>query len=251
MKPPKDLFSAQAAGYKKFRPIYPPALYRRILQEVKHTEQAWDCATGNGQVALELANYFKEVNATDISQAQLDQAETRENIHYSISRAEQTNFPDSTFDLITVAQAIHWFDFGAFYREVRRVSKPGGILAVWGYGVMQFADHQINEQLQHFYCVVTNPYWDPERRYLDEAYQTIPFDLPEINIPETFAIEQSFTLASLQGYLNTWSAVKKMQQKTSPKDPVGEFISGLQEYWPVAAMQPATFPIHLRVGRVE
>lgn len=221
MKPAKDLFSQQAEGYKKFRPIYPEVLYQRILPEVKAKDTAWDCATGNGQVATELAKHFNQVMATDISSSQLGQAESRENILYSVCRAERTNFPDNTFDLITVAQAIHWFDFAAFYQEVRRVSKPAGILAVWGYGVMQFKDEKVNERLQHFYHEVTGPYWDPERKYLDEAYRTIPFTLPEINVPETFTIQQAFTLPDLQGYLNTWSSVKKMREVDNSADPVG------------------------------
>ncbi|WP_199200234.1 class I SAM-dependent methyltransferase [Adhaeribacter arboris] len=136
MKQAKNLFSAQAKEYKRFRPTYPTELYQRILQKVKNKDHAWDCGTGNGQVAAQLANYFTIVTATDISQSQLNQAELKENIRYQVCRAEQTNFANSTFDLITVAQAIHWFDFDAFYQEVARVSRPEGLLATWGYGLL-------------------------------------------------------------------------------------------------------------------
>src|SRR5882672_948119 len=121
----KDLFSAQAKQYAAFRPTYPEALYDFIFQHVHGNENAWDCATGNGQVAQRLARQFKKVYATDISQKQLDQASPANNIHYAVSPAESTPFPDHQFDLITVGQALHWFDLDKFYAEVKRVIKPG------------------------------------------------------------------------------------------------------------------------------
>ncbi len=186
MKPVKNLFSAQAKEYKQFRPTYPTALYQRIYQEVHIKEHAWDCGTGNGQVAIELAKNFKKVAATDISQSQITQADHQENITYIVSRAENTHFASETFDLITVAQAIHWFDFEQFYQEVTRVGKPGGLLAVWGYGLIQFTEATINTIIRHFYKEITGPYWDTERHFIDEAYQTIPFAFPEIKIKESF-----------------------------------------------------------------
>src|SRR5690349_10648465 len=112
--PALDRFSAQADLYARYRIDYPPELYAFLLATVPRRQRAWDCATGNGQVAAVLAQYFKHVDATDISQAQLDQAAARPNITYQLAPAEHTPFPDNSFALITVAQALHWFDQEAF-----------------------------------------------------------------------------------------------------------------------------------------
>jgi len=66
---------------------------------------------------------------------------------YAVSAAEKTLFGDNSFDLISVAQAIHWFDFKAFYSEVKRTLKHGGLLAVIAYGLLKInldADKIIN-----------------------------------------------------------------------------------------------------------
>src|SRR5690606_31022464 len=97
---------------------------------------AWDCGTGNGQVASKLAKTFGEVFATDQSQAQIDQAIPASNIRYSVQPAEKTDFNEEQFDLIVVAQAIHWFDFDRFYAEVRRTGKRHAVLCVMGYGLL-------------------------------------------------------------------------------------------------------------------
>src|ERR1700674_1499230 len=107
----KDNFSQYAELYAKYRPSYPQELYDFILTQVNHKQAAWDCGTGNGQTAIVLSGYFEKVFATDISQRQLENAYPAANIFYSVQPAERTDFPDKTFDLITVSQALHWFQF--------------------------------------------------------------------------------------------------------------------------------------------
>ena len=130
----KDNFSSQAASYAQYRPGYPKELFDFILAQITGREVAWDCATGNGQTAKELAPYFEKVFATDISAKQLENAVQASNIFYSIQPAEQTNFEENSFDLVTVSQALHWIQFDPFYSEVKWVTRPGGWLAVWMYG---------------------------------------------------------------------------------------------------------------------
>ncbi|MBV9987935.1 MAG: class I SAM-dependent methyltransferase, partial [Chitinophagaceae bacterium] len=175
----KDNFSSQSQNYAQFRPHYPAELFSYLLGLVKERESAWDCGTGNGQVAGVLADHFGLVQATDISQQQLDQAISKPNIHYSVQSAEKTGFADAAFDLITVAQAIHWFRFHEFYSEVKRTLKPGGLLAVIGYGLLR-TDAALQQLLDDFYRNTVGVYWDAERRYIDEAYTTIPFPFKEI-----------------------------------------------------------------------
>ena len=203
----KDLFSTQSREYAAFRPTYPATLYEFIFQHLREKKCAWDCATGNGQVAHFLANHFEKVFATDISQQQLDQAIRKENIIYSISPAEKTSFPDNQFDLITVGQALHWFDRDKFYDEVKRVGKPGSILAVWGYAFINI-EPVIDEIIVKFYHDTVGPYWDPARKLVEEEYKSITFPFEEIPTPGFF-ISTHWTLAHLAGYLESWSATQK------------------------------------------
>ena len=121
----KDNFLKQSATYSKYRPDYPKELYEFISSNVKKKQAAWDCGTGNGQAAKELAKIFEKVFATDISQQQIENAGQRENIFYSVEPAEQTTFSHNSFDLVTVAQALHWLRVDDFYTQVKRVAKCG------------------------------------------------------------------------------------------------------------------------------
>src|SRR5690606_31675692 len=202
----KDNFSTQAQAYSKFRPHYPPEMIEHIISFVKFKDCALDAATGNGQVASALSPYFKQVYGIDISSRQLENAVKKDNILYMSQPAENTTFEDGQFDLVTVAQAIHWFDFDAFYKEVKRVLKPDGILAVMGYGLF-YADEDTDAIIDHLYDNITGEYWDPERRYIDEEYTTIPFPFQEIKAAK-FTNELTWDFEQLMGYLETWSAVQ-------------------------------------------
>jgi ubiquinone/menaquinone biosynthesis C-methylase UbiE len=242
----KDRFSQQAESYQKYRPSYPEELYAFLMSHVSEKEVAWDCGTGNGQVAVKLAQYFKKVYATDISENQLKQAPSLSNIIYKVERAEQTSFPDHHFDLITVAQAIHWFDFSLFYQEVQRTLKPGGVLAVIGYGLLKTED-PIQRIILHFYTHSIGSYWDKERMYIDELYQTIPFPLKETTAP-LFYNTVEWTLSELIGYLNTWSAVK-LYEKKEGVNPLSFIEKDLQKNWGTENnTKKFTFPVILRIG---
>ncbi|MXV15398.1 class I SAM-dependent methyltransferase [Hufsiella ginkgonis] len=241
----KDNFSNQAASYARFRPVYPKEMFDLIGSFVTHKHCAWDCGTGNGQVAGELANVFEQVYATDISEKQLAHAIKQPNIVYSLQPAESTNFADDMFDLVTVSQAIHWFDFDRFYAEVKRTLKPGGILAVAGYK-MFIADDEVNPLIRDFYVRVTGPYWDPERRYIDEDYRTIPFPFRDIPVPD-FTMNYYWTAEQAAGYFSTWSAVQHFIAKNG-YNLVDEFATALAQSW---GDQPrkVSFPVLLRVAR--
>ena len=218
----KDLFSGHAQQYAVFRPDYPKALYDFIFSHVIDFSAGWDCATGNGQAAKELASRFKKVCATDISEKQMANGFQADNIQYSVSPAEKTNFSDNTFSLITVAQAAHWFKLNEFYEEVKRVAKSKCVLAIWGYGLL-CVNPEFDIQLQKFYKEVVGPYWDPERKLIDASYQTIPFPFREIQTP-VFLFTKQWSIDHMQGYLSTWSAVQKYV-KTNGHDPVPDFIA--------------------------
>ncbi|NBC27955.1 MAG: methyltransferase domain-containing protein [Bacteroidetes bacterium] len=243
----KDNFSEQSNLYKAFRPTYPNALYDFILELVPEKNCAWDCGTGNGQVATELAKQFKQVHATDISRRQLEQAPNHPTIEYSIQKAEEPAFPDDTFNLITVAQAIHWFDLDQFYKEVYRTIKKGGVFAVIGYGLAETfpeADHIISRLFHD----ITGPYWDEERRYLDEKYETLPFPFRNIESQE-FSIVYEWDFEYLVGYLRTWSAVIHYKNQTG-HSPLELIHDELKSCWN-NKIRPVHFPIFTRIARVD
>ena len=248
MKPTKDNFSNQADAYQKFRPIYPLALYEEILMHVEGKSSAWDCGTGNGQVAVILADHFQKVLATDISERQLENAAVKLNLEYMVGRAEQTDFPAHYFDLITVAQAIHWFDLDAFFKEVKRVGKKGGLLAVWGYGLLRI-NPEIDALLDHFYKIEIGSYWDAERQLIDDRYSSIPLPLEEIKADRSFAIDVEWSRQQFEGYLNTWSSVKKYFSKNKINPVVG-FMEQIKLLWMNAEVKQVRFPLFLRLGRI-
>lgn len=240
----KDYFSEDSGSYARYRPRYPKELFDFLQTVIPDSKSAWDCGTGNGQIAYCLAEFMEEVKATDLSANQLKNARKKKNISYSCELAERSSFPDMYFDLITVGQAIHWFDFQAFYKEVNRVLKPGGVLAVIGYGLFT-SNAETDSLIRDFYKNVVGPYWDPRRSYLEASYQTIPFPFEEIVHPD-FKIEQTWSLGHLIGYLNTWSAVKQYQKKKG-KNPL------IDQEWKLKAAfgekNAIQFPILLRLGR--
>jgi ubiquinone/menaquinone biosynthesis C-methylase UbiE len=246
----KDLFSKQAAGYAQYRPGYPAALFEHLVQYVQHRELAWDCATGNGQAAVALAPYFDRVMATDISEKQLQQAQPHEKITYSTSTAEDTPFADNSFDCITVAQAYHWFGFDAFHQEVMRIAKPQAVVAIWGYGLVNSEAAALNQLICQFYTQKVGPYWDKERRYIDEQYTTVPF--PYEPLPsKDFSIQVQWTRQQLIGYFNTWSSVQHFI-KAHQYNPVEELATAITAVWPDAATAKAFyFPLFLKLGRVN
>lgn len=244
---PKDLFSGHAKVYATFRPTYPQAFYDFIFQHVNTTGVAWDCATGNGQVAQHLAKHFKEVHATDISEQQLSNAVRQENIIYSKCPAEKTPFADQNFDLITVGQALHWFNRNDFYKEVARTLKPNGVVAVWGYALLS-VDDTIDRHFLRFYNEEIGPYWDEARRLVEEEYKTIDFPFKEIEAPR-FAIEVSWNLDQFGGYLSSWSATQKFI-KANNHDPVPEFLKSLRPFWKIDDVKKVTFPVFLRLGKL-
>lgn len=242
----KDLFSRHSLQYQAFRPTYPLELFDFIFSQSQAFGKGWDCATGNGQAAVELAKKFDEVFATDISQNQLIHAPHANNIHYSVASAEHTHFQDDTFDLITVAQAAHWLNLQLFYNEAKRVGKKGGLLALWGYGLLKIHPN-IDKHIEHFYHHIVGPYWDAERKHIETHYRMLPFPFEELDAPP-FTFSFQWSLAQLQGYLSTWSAVHKFKTNTSV-DPVPALMEKIAPLWD-GDWHKVTFPLFLRLGRL-
>ena len=243
----KDNFSLHSDKYAKYRPTYPLEFFNYLNSLVLNKKNAWDCGTGNGQVAFELSKTFDHVFATDISQSQIDNASKSDNISYSVQPAEKTNFKDQVFDLIIIAQAIHWFDFEKFYSEVRRTAGENALICVVGYGRIEISEN-IDSIVGNFYENIIGKYWDKERKYIDENYKTIPFPFQEIQTPN-FINTIHWTLEQLIGYLNTWSAVKHFI-KENCHNPIDKLRSELEQYWEKEQLKEVRFPLLLRVGKI-
>ncbi|MEJ7769047.1 MAG: class I SAM-dependent methyltransferase [Chitinophagaceae bacterium] len=244
----KDLFSRQAGMYARHRPSYPHKLYKYVLQFVEEKLVAWDCATGNGQAGLALSEYFEKVIATDISKEQLAHARKKDNINYLSCPAEKTPFTARSFDLITIAQAYHWFNFEAFNTEVRRVGKPGAVIAAWGYNLLTTHVPALDSILNDFYSRIVGPYWEPERRFLEDHYSTIPFDftlLPN----EKFFIECQWQRDDLLGYLNSWSSVVHFIADKN-YNPVEELSNDISMHWKENEIKQVSFPLYLKIGKL-
>ncbi|WP_281228511.1 class I SAM-dependent methyltransferase [Flavobacterium aquiphilum] len=243
----KDNFSKQALGYSKYRPQYPDEMIDYLISFVNNKSMALDIATGNGQIAHKLTAYFEKVYATDISQKQLDNAIQAPNLVYRLEPAEKSSFDNQAFDLITVAQAVHWFDFDLFYKEIYRILKPDGVFAVLGYGLFS-TNSESDVILRNYYYNIVGSYWDKERKYLDENYTTIPFPFNEM---ETKSFENHFiwTFEELIGYLKTWSATQHyiLKNKSNPIDLIRE---ELKISWQKNDKK-VTFPLLLRIGKLK
>lgn len=244
----KDNFSTQSADYAKFRPVYPQALIDYLISLCEDHKYCWDCGTGNGQFALQLAEKFEKVFATDISQRQLDNATQKSNIEYSKQPAEQTNFSDKHFDLITVAQAAHWFDHARFNEEVKRILKSNGVVALFGYGLVQ-VEGEVGQIIKDFYWNVTKPFWDPERNHIEAKYTTIPYPYMEIDNVPNFDIKKELSLDELVGYISTWSAVQHYIKKNG-HTPIDALRSDLNGVWK-SGTREVIFPVFTRMGRVS
>ncbi len=243
----KDHFSKQSKGYGKFRPLYPPEMYAHLSGLCADHGLAWDCATGTGQAARGLSPFFDRVVATDGSEKQITHATGPNNVDFRVATAEQSGLASSSVDLITVAQALHWFDREAFYQEVRRVLKPGGILAVWTYNLLCL-EGEIDSILNRFNEDIVGDYWPSERQLVRDEYRTISFPFPEVPMPQ-YAMEASWSMEELLGYLATWSSVARYKTTTG-RDPLAEIQADLTAAWgEVTSKKTVRWPLTFRVGK--
>jgi SAM-dependent methyltransferase len=244
----KDHFSVAARGYSQHRPGYPPELFAWLARVAPGHAVAWDCATGNGQAALGLAEHFERVVASDASTEQIANRRPHERVDYLVALAEASALRPASCDLISVAQSAHWFDFERFYPEVRRVARPGGVLALWTYSLFAI-EATIDDLLGRFYRDVVGAYWPPERRFVEQHYRTLPFPIEELEAP-VFELATDWNLDQVLRYLGTWSAVSRFRQQRG-FDPVAELAPALAELWgEPERLRHVAWPLHLRAGRM-
>jgi len=244
----KDHFSKQAREYAKFRPQYPRELFAFVAANSLNDQLALDCATGNGQAAVLLAERFRKVIAIDASAAQIENALPNERVEYQVMPAEEMSLPNESCDAITVAQALHWFDLDRFYTEVRRLLRPNGALSVWSYYELVVSP-EIKAIVRHYHDEIVGPYWPPERKLVGPAYLRLPFPFAEIDSPP-FESQVLWSLEELLGYLGTWSATQRYLAATG-RDPREAVADDLAQAWGGETKQRLmTWPLTVRIGRV-
>jgi ubiquinone/menaquinone biosynthesis C-methylase UbiE len=243
----EDHFSRLARQYSIYRPRYPRRLFSFLAGIAPEKDLAWDCGTGNGQAALQLAKHFQNVYATDASQEQIAQAAGHPRIEYKVEPAENVSLPSSSVDLVTAAVAVHWFNLDRFYQEVKRVLKPAGILVVWTYHLPQIAP-AVDHVIEMYTRQVLGDFWPARIRYLDEKYKTLPFPFQEFEPPH-FEIRARWDLNCLAGFLSSWSAVNRYiaQYGNHPMERIWE---ELQTAWGEGDRKRViTWVLYFRLGR--
>lgn len=227
-RPFKDHFSGHAGDYAAYRPTYPASLFEWLAQESPGRTLAWDCACGNGQAAVSLAAYFERVYATDASPEQIREAAAHPRVEYAVAGAEHSGLPDGSVDLLTVAQAYHWFDHDAFHTEAVRVLRPGGVMAVWAYSLAQI-DDRVDDVMFELFDERLAGYWPPERTYVDNGYRDLELPFAQLESP-SFEMTAEWTLTVLLSYLGTWSSVRRYITSNGI-DPVEDLRGAFTTAW--------------------
>jgi SAM-dependent methyltransferase len=245
--PARNWFDQGGRAYARFRPEYPRELAAYLASLAPDHETAVDVGCGNGQLTQLLAPYFGKVVGLDPSADQIANAIPDERIDYRCAPAEQLPLPEASASLVTAAQAAHWFDLPAFYREVRRIARPGAAVALISYGVMKL-EAELDERFQKFYRDEIGPYWPPERKLVDSGYATIDFPFEEL-APPALEIRLDWHLSEFLGYLTTWSAVRSARE-AGREDLLIAFANDIGAAWgDPNRRRPVRWPINMRIGR--
>ncbi len=240
------LFDARAEAYASFRPQYPDSLFAWLAGHCRERRRVLDLACGNGQASRSLPRHFDQVLACDASIGQLRAAGDIPGVSLYAASAEAQPLPDACLDVLVVAQALHWFASPAFFREVARLLKPGGLFCAWCYSLMRI-DDELDPLIDAFYHVTLKGYWPAGRASVDAGYRDIQLPLARIE-PPTFTIEAHWTFAQLTGYLRTWSAVQRRERQQG-RDPVLELTPALRRAWGDSELpRPIRWPLHLLAG---
>ena len=245
----QDHFSGDSGAYARFRPRYPAALFSWLASLTPGHDLAWDAGTGSGQAAIALIRHFRSVVATDASAEQLAQAERHERVTYRCEPSHRASIVDQSVDIITAGAAAHWFELDDFYAEVRRVARPGAIVALFSYGPRDLAD-AIHPAVHHYQEVVLRDYWPERIGLVHDRYATLPFPFEEIEAP-SFTMSAEWTLAGALAFLETWSASQRYRRErgTLPTDSIAAELA--KEWDDPERLRRFEIALFMRVGRVS
>ncbi|HTV02573.1 MAG TPA: methyltransferase domain-containing protein [Luteitalea sp.] len=250
-QPFQDHFGAVSRRYAVARPTYPDELFAWLATAAPVRRRAWDCGAGSGQASVALAAHFDEVVATDASAGQLAEAITHPRVVYRVAPAEASGLEDASVDLVTVAQALHWFPVDAFYAEVRRVARPGAVISAWTYAAFTIASPEADAIVRTYHYETMADWWPPERMLVENGYRDVPFPFERIDVP-AFLMQTSWTLAQVTAYLRSWSATARYAAAHCGADPVASVEAQLRDVWgdPSTPLS-VTWPLTVLAGRVS
>lgn len=241
-------FSPIAADYARARPGYPPELFRYLASLVDPRRLAWDCATGNGQAAHGLTEFFDRVIATDVSNEQIRHAVPHPKVEYRVAPSEASGLGDKSVDLVTVASALHWFDLEKFYAEIRRVVRPGGMIAAWTYHIGH-VDPPFGDVFDRFYKDALFPYFGTGARLVDRKYETIALPGKSLN-PGTFSMKVEWNLDRMLSFIHSWSGTREYIEDRG-EDPVGLIREELERLWGDSdTIRSVSWPLYIRLSRL-
>jgi SAM-dependent methyltransferase len=241
-----DRFSDGSELYRRARPTYPPALFDALASAAPGRDLAWDCGAGNGQAAVALAGHFARVHGSEPSAQQLAEAQPAAGVTYRLERAEDVSLPDGCCDLALAAQALHWFELDAFYAQVRRVLKPGGVLAAIGYDWM-YVEPAVDGLINHRLMPLLEPHWAPQNRLLWAGYRSIPFPGDEVRLG-AFAIYLDWSFAEVSAYISSWSAVRTFKAAGGDAQ-LAAALHQLEQLWG-EGVRRVVMPLFIRAARL-
>ena len=243
------------SSYSLSRPTYPPTLYTHHLLPYHSGPRnlLLDIGCGPGTVTRPLSASFTHVYGIDPSASMIETARSLTptsqypSITYHESPAEHLPFvKDAEADMVVAAQAVHWFDQANWWREMERVVRKGGTVAVWGYkDCMLPTMPRATQVLKHYSHHILGPFWaQPQRgivegrlraisppeegwedvvRWEHEAGYEVPVD-EEVEKATLVPVEEggvrgrwvkteqgllrnTWTLGQVEEYIRTWSSV--------------------------------------------
>jgi SAM-dependent methyltransferase len=241
-------YSPFAREYAQYRPGYPAELFSRLASLVDRRNLAWDCATGNGQAALELVKHFDRVIATDVSAEQIRRAAQHPRIEYRVAKSEQSGLDDRSVDLVTVATAMHWFDLERFYAEARRIIRPGGLLAAWAYHV-GYVEPPFDRIFGRFYRDVVSPYFASGARLVDARYETITLPGESAEAGDFF-VSAAWNLDQMLAFIGSWSGTRQYIKERG-EDPAAFISEELERLWGERErIHVVRWPLFIRISRL-
>ena len=244
----RNWFEQGGKDYATYRPQYPEEVTSYLSSIAPETKLAVDVGCGTGQLTQHLSTSFYQVVGIDPSSEQINNAFKANNINYQCSPAEKLELPDNCVDLITVAQAAHWFDLPEFYKEVSRVGKNGAVIALISYGVLRL-EGELDKHFQDFYWNKIGRFWSSRRKMVDDGYKTLDFPFEELKHP-AININLNWNFSEFIGYISTWSAVRNANESNNTHL-FSDFASQTETLWgEVDNTNQITWDVNMRVGRV-